>query len=269
MKPILGGFGLISGATYPLRALRLFWQSPGLWNYSVAPIALNIAIGGVLYAVLWPYGRRFSQAIARGADAAVARLPAWLNFLDNLAAAFAWLTQVVLALGLSVLVGLVLVQFGTLLGAPFYGRLSERVEKLRTGALVVVEVSPARDLGRAVLFELKKLALALPLALLLLGSSLFPGPGTAIAGIGGIALSGLLVGLDFLDGALERRRLRFRHKLAIILGAFPASGSFSLVCLLLVGIPLLNFFTVPLCVAAGTLFACDRILPQLQDTPTR
>jgi CysZ protein len=34
----------------------------------------------------------------------------------------------------------------------------------------------------------------------------------------------------------------------------------------LVSIPLLNLLAVPLCVAAGTLFCCDRVLPQLSST---
>ena len=44
--------------------------------------------------------------------------------------------------------------------------------------------------------------------------------------------------------------------------ALPATASFGLVSLFLVSIPLLNLLTVPLCVASGTLFFCDRIWPK-------
>jgi CysZ protein len=77
----------------------------------------------------------------------------------------------------------------------------------------------------------------------------------------GIAIASLLVGLDFLDGPLERRRLRFRRKLGLMLRQWPTTGSFSLVCLALVSIPLVNLVLVPLCVIGGTLLVCDRLLP--------
>ena len=43
----------------------------------------------------------------------------------------------------------------------------------------------------------------------------------------------------------------------------PASLGFGLVCFVLVGIPFLNLFAIPLCMAAGTLFFCDRIAAQM------
>lgn len=264
MRRFLGGFGLIAGATYPLRALNLLVRTPQLWSYLAAPILLNSILGGLLYAGLQPFKNRLQQAIIQGTEAAIAGLPDWLEFLGGVALVVNWLLQGLLVVGLFLVVGLLLVQFGTLLGSPFYGKLSEQVEQRRTGTLAIVEVGLARDLGRAALFELKKLAVALPMGILFFGLQFLPGLGTAIAGVGGVALSAMLVGLDFLDGALERRRLRFRQKLAIAFGAMPASGSFGLVCLVLVGIPILNFLTIPLCVVAGTLFVCDRILPRLR-----
>jgi CysZ protein len=44
MKSVLGGFGLVAGATYPLRALITFQRNPRLWQYVVVPILLNLAI---------------------------------------------------------------------------------------------------------------------------------------------------------------------------------------------------------------------------------
>jgi len=53
-------------------------------------------------------------------------------------------------------------------------------------------------------------------------------------------------------------RLSFREKLKTVYRYFPASGSFSLLCLGLISVPLLNLFTIPLCIMAATLFICDR-----------
>ena len=90
--------------------------------------------------------------------------------------------------------------------------------------------------------------------------NLFPGVGTVVSSIGSLMLTTTIVCLDFLDSCLERRRLGFRQKLGIVFKSLPASGSFGLVCLGLISIPLVNLVTIPLCVASGTLFICDRVI---------
>ena len=56
------------------------------------------------------------------------------------------------------------------MGAPWYGQLSEQLEKKITGKVEVIEINILHDLGRAILFELKKLVLiagvGIPLLLL-------------------------------------------------------------------------------------------------------
>jgi CysZ protein len=89
-----------------------------------------------------------------------------------------------------------------------------------------------------------------------------------MAMIGGVALASMIACMDFLDAAVERRRPRFRQKLAIVFRTLPGSASFGLVCLGLVSIPFVNLLSIPVCVAAGTLFFCDRVLPVLQPSGT-
>ncbi|MBE9180290.1 EI24 domain-containing protein [Oculatella sp. LEGE 06141] len=173
------------------------------------------------------------------------------------------LLRVVLTFVLLLVTGFILLQFGVLLGSPWYGKLSEEIEKTRTGQVALIEVGLAQDVGRAVLYELKKLAVGLGCGMPLLLLGFFPGVGTLTASIGGILLAATLVCLDFLDSPLERRRLRFRQKLGVLWRSLPASASFGLVCFGLVSIPLINLLAIPLCVTAGTLFVCDRVLPEL------
>lgn len=187
----------------------------------------------------------------------VANLPTWGAML------LIWLLRVLLTLILLVLTGFIFLQFGVLLGSPWYGKLSEELEKIRTGQFVLIEVGIAQDIGRAVLYELKKLALSLGIGIPLLVMGLIPGLGTLPATIGGLMLGATLVCLDFLDSPLERRRLRFRDKLTILRRSLPASASFAFVCLGLVSLPLVNLLAIPLCVTAGTLFVCDRVLMEL------
>jgi CysZ protein len=187
------------------------------------------------------------------------RLPGWLAEapLDVVT----WLLRLILTLLLLLITGFIFLQFGFILGAPFYGKLSEAVEKIKTGNVELIEINLLREVGRALLYELKKLVLTIGIGLPLLLMNLLPGLGTVIATIGTITLGSTLVCLDFFDSTIERRRLRFRQKLGIVRRSLPASAGFALICFALVSIPLINLLAIPICVMAGTLFCCDRVLP--------
>ncbi len=267
MKRILGGFGTIAGATYPLKAIVVFWQNPRLWGYITIPILVNLVVAIVLYTGLFLFGWEITSdievSVSSWLNQLISNLPSWLGVLEYGILVLIWLLRLLLTIILLIATGFILTQFGVLLGAPWYGQLSEELEKIRTGKVEIIEVSIARDIGRAILYEVKKLVLTAIVGILLIIINLLPGIGTLVSGIGSFTLTAIIVCLDFLDSALERRRLKFRKKLAIVFSSLPASASFALVCLALISIPLINLFTIPLCVASGTLFVCDRVLPKL------
>lgn len=244
---------LLLGASSPLRALLLLARTTRLWGYVLLPILLNCVIWAGLYVGLLLPGWRVI-------DQLVAGLPAWASLLGGL-------LQLLLVAGLLIITGVLLLQFGVILGSPWYGQLSEQLEQLRTGKPPVREPfslgGAMQDIGRALQFELKKLLLALVVGGVLLLLNLLPGLGTILASIGGIVLAATLVCLDFFDAPLERRRLAFRSKLQLIYSSLPGSASFGLVCLALISVPFLNLLTIPLCVAGGTIFFCDRMAQRL------
>jgi CysZ protein len=267
MRQVLGGFGLLAGATYPFRVLAVFRRTPHLWRYVAIPILVNLVVGILLYAGLLFFGWETVESLilrlSNWLDSLIINLPTWLSFLKFTIVGLGFLLHFLLVVVLLLLTGFVFVQFGVLIGAPWYGQLSEQLEKLRFGELQIIEVNIVQEISRVLLFEVKKLVLAVGVGIGLLLVSLMPGIGTIIASVGGISLAALIVCLDFLDAPLERRRLSFREKLNLVFKSLPGSASFSLVCLGLVSIPLLNLLTIPLCVASGTLFFCDRIYPKL------
>jgi CysZ protein len=238
----------LTGASYPLRALGVLRRYPALWRYVIIPIFLNILVGVTLYAGLLFAGFRVI-------DGFIASLPEWLVFI-------AWLLRVLLIVVLLIATGYVLVRFGVVIGSPFYSRLSERLEERFSG--VAFDAPPptvgnvTRDIARALLFEVKKLILALIIGAPTLLLNLIPVVGSFLATASGIALGATISCLDFFDPPLERRRMRFRDKLGFVRQGLPATAGFGLVCLGLVSIPLINLFAVPLCITAGTLFYCDQ-----------
>ncbi|MDY7015393.1 MAG: EI24 domain-containing protein [Cyanobacteriota bacterium] len=259
--------GLLTGASYPLRALSVFQKSPRLLGFLVIPISLNLVVGAGLYlGLLFPAWKGLTDLIAvldYRFDLLIANLPPWLHFLDYAILALGWLLRLLLVLVLFLMTGFIFLQFGTILGAPWYGQLSEQMEKFRTGRVEIVEVHVLQDVGRAILFELKKIVLWLAIALPLFVFNFLPGIGPAIASLGGMTLTATIACLDFLDGPSERRRFSFRKKLRLVVQTLPASASFSVACWILSSIPLINLVTIPICIASGTLFWCDRVLPKL------
>ena len=260
---------LLAGFTYPFRAFTLIWQTPKLWSYVLVPVGLNFIIGiGLYLSLLFPSLAGIDVLVADLSvrfNAIIATFPAWLSFIGVLTVAFGWLLRVLLVSGLLLIIGFLLVQFGVILGSPWYGKLSEQLELLRNGQLPAEAPmnlrSSFRDIQRAIAFELRKLQILLSIGIPLLLLNFIPGVGSILSSLGGVALGATIVCLDFLDAPLERRRRPFQEKLEIIWASLPASGSFGVVCLGLVSIPLLNLLAIPLCVTAGTLFFCDRIWP--------
>ncbi|MDP8969388.1 MAG: EI24 domain-containing protein [Actinomycetota bacterium] len=239
---------LLDGAACPLRALRMLRRAPRLWRYVTGPILVNLVVGAVLYALLL-------VAVLRVLDPLVADL-------TGPAALLGAALRLLVVVALLVIVGFLLVRFGVVLGAPWYSRLSEQLEAMMLGSPPPMQAltlgGVARDLGRALGFEARKLSLVAAVGLGLLVANLLPLAGQAFAAAGGLALGALVTCLDFFDGPLERRGWSFRAKLGYIRRTLPASAGFGLVCVAFLAVPLLNLLAIPLCVAAGTLFVCER-----------
>lgn len=235
--------GFVRGFTAPGRALAMLRRERDLRRYVYLPVLVNVVVGVVLYGLLLVAGLGAIDDLIARVDFGAAILEAIL--------------QVLLIVALLVAISFVLVRFGVVLGAPWYGRLSEEIEARRgvdrpdpagTGLGRV-----ARELGRAVRFEAQKLLLVIAIGLPLLALNLVPVAGQIAAVIGGSALGALVACLDFFDGPLERRRRGFGQKLGFVRRALPASAGFGLVCALLLAVPALNLVSIPVCVTAGTL----------------
>jgi CysZ protein len=260
--------GLIAGATYPFRALALLVSTPKLRGYVIVPILINILIGIALYVGLVFPGLELVDSLVEQLalrwNEWISALPPWLGFLTSLAVVVDWVLSALLLLLLFLVTGFLLVQFGAILGSPWYGQLSEQIEKSRLGQLPQINTHPlaiAQDIWRAILFELKKLLLMAIAAIPLLLFNFIPAIGTLLFSIGSLTLATTIVCLDFFDSPLERRKLPFRQKLTLVWRTFPASATFGLVCFGLVSVPFINILTIPLCVSGGTLLFCDRIWP--------
>ncbi len=265
LKQLFSGWGFVPGLLYPLRAVAVLRQQPKLLTYIIVPLLINLILGLVLYwqliQVSQTSGEMLTNYTQRWLAQSLQTLPELRSIMEPLVNFIAWLGLWFWRLLLLVLTGLILSQMGVLLGSPWYGKLSEQLEQQLLGKLTQQELGLIQDIGRMVAFELKKLFLLIVVGLICFGLNFLPGLGTFFATTIGLILTGILTCLDFFDPPLERRRLRFRGKLKLIIKSLPASAGFGLVTLVCVSIPIVNLVTIPLCIMAGTLFFCERLFP--------
>jgi CysZ protein len=248
-SPVTFVGNFLSGTSYPFRAFGLLQFNPSLWGYVAIPVAVNLVVGIVLYTSLLMAG-------FHGIDMLLADVPEWAHF-------FAVILQAVLVLLLLIVIGFILLRFGVVLGAPWYGQLSEHLEERFTGRPAV---SPppgwktiARDIWEALGFEVKKLLLLVGIGLPLLLLNFIPAVGSIVVTALQLALATTIVCLDFFDPPLSRRYVRFRTRLSLVARTIPASTGFGLVCLVLISIPFLNLVAIPICITAGTIFFCEHM----------
>ena len=250
--------GFVTGAGYLVRAGRLLAREKRLWRFLAAPLAVSLVVGLLVY-----------LALLAAATALVGALVGWLApLLPLIASPLGVVLNIILMVLLLWFTGIGIAKFGVILGSPWYGQLAAEIERMSLPADEIPEAPQgaaafARDIGAAVLYEAKKAALVFGIGVPALLLNLVPGVGAlAAAGIW-TTLGVTTLVLDFLDPALQRRRLRFREKLGVVFSNAPASAGFGGPALLLAGIPLVNLLTVPLCMTAGTLYYIDRVHPKL------
>ncbi|MGI0481174.1 EI24 domain-containing protein [Geminocystis sp. CENA526] len=262
-KENLKQFTFFTGIGYPLLAIKFIANHKQLWQYLIIPIIINICVGITTYIFLLNPSLKlfdsFTNNIIISVDNAINQLPEWSNILIAILLFISQILKVILFLILLIIIGFIIVQFGSIIGSPWYGKLSEKLEILYTGKLEIVEVNIIQEILRAILFELKKLLLIIVISVPLFLLNFIPAMGNLISLVGGITLTCTIICLDFFDATLERKRLHFREKLKFVWGKLPTTAGFGLICLTLISIPLLNLIIIPLCVSAGTLLVCDKL----------
>lgn len=237
----------LHGFVYPFRAFGFIRRHRELWGFVLVPILLNMLVSIALYTGLVVVGLGQIDQIGQAGG--------------SLATTLAFLARVFYVLVLAVVVGWLMVRFGVVLGAPWYGQLAARIGEIISGehepAVPLSLGTIMHDTWRALQFELKKLGLTLAVILPSLLLNLIPLVGPVLATIIAMALGALIACLDFFDPPLERRRLRFRGKLYVVRQTLPTSAGFGLLAAFLVSIPLLNLVAIPLCVAGGTMLLLE------------
>ena len=152
----ISALNLSGGLDYFSEGFRLIKQ-PGLRLFVIAPLIINILV--FYYMVTASY-----SLFGGWMTSLMEWLPSWLSFLE-------WLFWPLYAIAIIMVLAYCFVAVANLIGSPFYGLLSEKVEQQLTGEVVensddwkaLIAIIP-----RSIARELHKLMYYLPRALLLL-----------------------------------------------------------------------------------------------------
>jgi CysZ protein len=222
-----------AGIRFFFAGLPLLFRHPALLGLSLLPVLLTlIAIGSIGAASIYAAGRYFGGEL---------RL----------------ITQALVLLAVLLLGYVIYLPLARVLLAPFSEALSRRAHLVATGARMS---RPAGGWARAMLEGLKLVLLQMVVGVLALAASLiFPPIGAPI----GVLTAIFIVGLDYLDVPLSARGLKLREKLALVWRHKSAAAGFGLAGYLLLLIPIVNLFSLPVGVIGATLLATR--LPQTSD----
>lgn len=175
----------------------------------------------------------------------IAQLPHWLAFLGTL---LAWLVNLIV-----IVAGLWLFGFlAMVLSSPLHGTLSARFDRKLSGKDETINLSVGRMLASAVRRELRKLRYQLPRMLGVALISFVPLV-NVIAPVAGILMTGWLMAIQFADLPGENRDQSFDRTIAKLRENRGAALGFGSGVALLLSIPIVNVFVIPVAIAGGTL----------------
>ena len=232
------------------RGTRLLNQ-PGVRLYVIIPLCINLLLFGTL---IW-YG--YSQFVPL-VEWMMSFVPGFLDFLEW----FIWIFFGSLA---AISVFFCFTPLANIVAAPFNALMSEKIEIHLTGKALSSNVSFARMALDAIGSQLRKLVYILLWASGLFLISLIPVI-NLIAPVLWVIFGSWLLSLEYLDYPMgnhdlvfaeEKRQLSARRGIALGFGGG---------VMVLTSIPIVNFITMPVAVAAATLLWVEQFQPENTDS---
>ncbi|MDY0189425.1 MAG: sulfate transporter CysZ [Desulfuromonas sp.] len=242
--------GFVGGFFSVWEAFHFVLKNPSLYKYVAIPLVINIVV--------------FSAAIYWGFDLFSSLTGQYLSAHD------AWFWQVLVAVVkfIAAVITLVVVFFaftvvGNLIAAPFNDVLSERTEQLLTGNLVNEPFSLAqfaKDIGRVMLDEVRKMSIFIILMLVALLFNFLPGVGSMIYAVLSVGLTLYFLIIEYTGYVFGRKHLGFKDQRRFVANNRLGALGFALAVMCMLFIPFVQFLTIPIAVVAATQLCCSKEL---------
>lgn len=235
------------GLGYPFRGFRFLLRHPRLWPLAALPFLLCAALYVLVIWLGWSWIGGWIEG------ALVEREGWWWRWLGYLLYVVFWL--VVLAVSV-----LAYVPIAAIVASPFNDLLSEKTEKLYQGIELDEPFSIKlliRSLRVGLVGEIKRSLTLAVLLLFALSLNLIPGIGQVAAMVASTGFTIYYLSLEFTSFSMDRRLYTWERKRAFLKRFRARSVGFGAAMFLILMVPLVNAFFIPISAVAGTMLFCD------------
>ena len=233
----------IKGASYVFKGFGLL-KLPGIKRYVVIPMLINIFL---FSAVIWYGSEQFDSLLEQ-------YLPSWLDWLEFLLWPLFFVASLLVVFFAFTLVA-------NIIGAPFNGVLSEKIEEQLTHQKVASGegyIDLLRGARVGIVNEIRKLFYLAVRIFPLLIIILIPGI-NIFAPFLWFVFGAWLLAIEYLDYPMGNRNLTFKQQLTLLKQNRFLCLGFGTVLVFMTIIPVLNFFAMPVGVAAATALWVDEL----------
>jgi CysZ protein len=231
----------------PFRSVRILRSNPRLIQYILIPFLINaVVFSGAVYLGLDFFGSTVVGYIPQG--------EAWYW------SAIYWLIWIVAVLLTAVLVFFSFTVVGNLLASPFNDLLSERTEEALSGSVNDEPFSLRgffRDALKTIMMEAKKMLVFVVIMVFILPLNLLPGIGNSIYTLLAVSLTLFFLCFEYLSFVFVRKHQFFRAQKNYIFARKFLMLGFSCGVMVLLSIPFLQLFCIPLAVIGATRIWCE------------
>jgi len=238
--------GFFKGIGFALSGFSLIMQK-GIRPFVIIPLLVNI---GVFSLAIWIAKSQFELFMTK----MLAWLPSWLSWVE-------WLLWPLFAIVIFIAVFYSFTIIANLIAAPFNSLLAERVEQKLNG-LPVPEFkgykTALKNAGKAVTSEMSKVVYSLKWLPVLLIISMIPVI-NIIAPFAWAVYGAWMLSLQYSDYAMGNHQLFVKDELPLLRKHRSTALGFGGILTVLMMIPIVNFFVMPVGVAGGAAFWVNKL----------
>ncbi|OOF71521.1 sulfate transporter CysZ [Rodentibacter caecimuris] len=235
---------LKSGFHYFVTGWHLITQK-GLKRYVILPILLNIIL---LSGLFWLFIIQISTLI----DTLMSYIPDWLNFLS-------FLLLILSGITILLLFYFIFTTLSGFIAAPFYGLLSEKVEKMLTGEDLENNsfTDVIKDVPRMMKREWQKLWYSLPKIVGLFLLSFIPVIGQSIVPILTFLFTSWMLAIQYCDYPFDNHKISFNLMKTALGNKRTQNLTFGALITCCTFLPVINLIVMPAAVCGATAMWVD------------
>jgi len=244
MRPVAG---FVRGFSYPFRAAGWLQKQPGLLRYLLIPFMINLLVFSVTVYFGLDLFQTMLETYTPGTDV-------WYGIMLYY---FAWVIALLLTV---VVVFFSFTVIGNLIASPFNELLSARTETLLTGVMDDEKFSLSRfgkESLSAIGIEVKKMTLFVVCMTILFGINFVPGIGSVIYAVLAPIFTLFFLVVEYMAFILMRKQMTFAQQRRYIFSHPVMMFGYGCGVFMMLAIPLVQFFSIPLAVVGATHLWCD------------